>query len=191
MQASLKRAQATAFGQLAVAATEGDIETVKDIIARGHNIDQGDYDGRTTLHLAVSEHRLDIVKLLLDKGCNCSVLDTWGKSPLQEALDLDDLAIAEELCSKGAQVTKASVALLLGVADNEDKVRLLCTKAGVNVDIIDTNGKTALHYACADSLWRSCQNLLRLGANANVKDRCADQAYLYSARSQLCCCVVH
>lgn len=149
------------------------MDAVKNVIARGVNIDQGDYDGRTSLHLAVAEHKPDVVNLLLGKGCKWNVVDTWGTSPLLEALQNDELVIAQSLCDQGAQLSNTTVQFLLEAADNEDKLRLLCTRAGVDIDMADANGKTALHYACALRLWRSCQNLLSLGANANIKDKYA------------------
>lgn len=172
VQASLKRSQATALVQLTVAAAAGDIETVEDIVARGVNVDQGDYDGRTTLHIAVAERKSDVVSLLLDKGAKYDVVDTWGTTPLMQALSLDELAIADALCAKGAKLGTVPIAFLLGATENEEKLRLVCTKAGVNINAIDVDGKTALHHACALRMWRSCQNLLSLGANVNATDRC-------------------
>lgn len=164
-----------ALGQLIVAAIGGDIEAVEDIMARGVNVDQGDYDGRTVLHVAISEKRPEVVTLLLDKGAKWNVVDTWGMCPLQEALSIDELNIAEALCAKGAKLQTISVLALLDAACNEDKLRLLCTKAGVDINMADVDGKTALHHACALRMWRSCQNLLSLGANVNAADRCAAQ----------------
>lgn len=164
-----------ALGQLVVAAIDGDIETVEDVVARGVNVDQGDYDGRTVLHIAISEKKSEVVMMLLDKGAKWNVVDTWGTCPLREALSIDELSIAEALCAKGAKLEKITVLSLLDATCNEDKLRLLCTKAGVDINMADVDGKTALHHACALRMWRSCQNLLSLGADVNATDRCAGQ----------------
>lgn len=68
MQAALQQSQDAAIGELTYAASEGDIEAVRNLVARGVRINAGDYDGRTTMHLAVAEGRTEIVKLLLNKG---------------------------------------------------------------------------------------------------------------------------
>jgi glutaminase len=54
--------------ELTYAASDGDLDTVRILVARGVRVNAGDYDGRTTMHLAVAEGRTDIVKFLLDKG---------------------------------------------------------------------------------------------------------------------------
>jgi hypothetical protein len=65
---------------------------------------QADYNGRSTLHLAVSENRTEIVKVLLDKGASTEQQDIWGCTPLLESLSGHRTPIAEALISKGAHL---------------------------------------------------------------------------------------
>jgi ankyrin repeat protein len=62
---------------------------------------QADYNGRSTLHLAVSEKRTDVVKVLLDKGALTEQMDTWGRTPLSNALNSHSVDIVAALTSKG------------------------------------------------------------------------------------------
>ena len=68
------------------AASEGDIEEVKALLEFGNiDLNQGDYDRRTALHLAAGEGAHEIVQLLCDAGANVNVKDRWGNRPLDDA----------------------------------------------------------------------------------------------------------
>jgi ankyrin repeat protein len=57
-----------ALTQMTYAASEGDVDTVRALAARGLNLDAGDYDNRTTLHLAAAEGNARVVALLCQLG---------------------------------------------------------------------------------------------------------------------------
>jgi glutaminase len=70
---------------------------VQEMIASGVDFNQGDYDGRTPLHLAAAEGHIDIVKLLLRLGANPAPVDRWGGRPLDDALRHDRSLVAQLL----------------------------------------------------------------------------------------------
>ena len=61
---------------------DGKFDRIKELI---HNIDVnvGDYDKRTPLHLAASEGHFDVVKILVENGAILKE-DRWGNTPLKE-----------------------------------------------------------------------------------------------------------
>ena len=67
------------------AAYHGDVDEIRRLIALGVDVNNGDYDHRTPLHLAASEGHKDAVKLLLDKGASIKVKDRWNQTPLDDA----------------------------------------------------------------------------------------------------------
>jgi glutaminase len=95
----LKKNQSLADGVVSLiwACANGDLLTVQEMIASGVDFNQGDYDGRTPLHLAAAEGRIDIVKLLLRLGANPSPIDRWGGRPLDDALRHDHGRVAQIL----------------------------------------------------------------------------------------------
>ena len=68
------------------AAADGDIDEVEMLLMSGDiDINEGDYDKRTALHLAAGEGKEDIVGLLCRHKANVNVEDRWGNKPLDDA----------------------------------------------------------------------------------------------------------
>ncbi|KAL9182635.1 hypothetical protein ACHAXT_013287 [Thalassiosira profunda] len=79
---------ATAITRFIEAASAGDVEEAKALLEFGGlDMNQGDYDRRTALHLCCSEGKLKMVELLLQQeGVDVNVEDRWGNRPLDDAL---------------------------------------------------------------------------------------------------------
>eukprot|EP01135_Chromosphaera_perkinsii_P005396 Nk52_evm1s346 gene=Nk52_evmTU1s346 len=71
---------------LIYAACEGDLSTIKRLFLAGTDLNEGDYDGRTALHLAASEGREEVVDFLAKAGVDVNCLDRWGHTPLDDAV---------------------------------------------------------------------------------------------------------
>lgn len=76
--------------ELCLASAHGDISYIQSLIAKGCDINQGDYDLRTPLHLAVCERKYEAVRYLTLRGAKIDAKDRWGNSPLDEAKKLKD-----------------------------------------------------------------------------------------------------
>ena len=64
------------------------------------DVNVGDYDRRTPLHLAASAGHLSIVQYLVENGVDINPRDRWGSTPLNDA---KDSAIVEYLLAHGAE----------------------------------------------------------------------------------------
>ena len=67
------------------AAARGDIHSIQHMVARGYNIQDADYDGRTPLHLAAAEGHMELVEYLYNKGGDIAHKDRWGRSAIDDA----------------------------------------------------------------------------------------------------------
>jgi len=67
------------------AASQGDLNEVRALVASGVEPGTADYDGRTALHLAAAEGQLDVVRYLLACGTDAQPVDRWGGTPLSDA----------------------------------------------------------------------------------------------------------
>jgi glutaminase len=77
--------QTEAVVALTWAASQGDLNEVRSLIATGVEPGTADYDGRTPLHLAAAEGQVDVVRYLLAAGADPRPADRWGGTPLSDA----------------------------------------------------------------------------------------------------------
>lgn len=67
------------------AASQGDLRGIESLVARGADINVGDYDGRTPMHLAASEGHTAVVSAFIARGAAIAPRDRWGNTPLDDA----------------------------------------------------------------------------------------------------------
>ncbi|HEY4024441.1 MAG TPA: glutaminase A [Pseudonocardiaceae bacterium] len=79
------------------AASQGDLDEVRALVATGSDPGGADYDGRTGLHLAAAEGHRDVVEYLLSVGADPEPVDRWGGTPLTDAERGDHGQVAELL----------------------------------------------------------------------------------------------
>ena len=77
--------QAEAVVALTWAASQGDLDEVRALIATGIGPGTADYDGRTPLHLAAAEGQAEVARYLLAAGADPRPRDRWGGIPLSDA----------------------------------------------------------------------------------------------------------
>lgn len=94
--------------ELCWAASEGDLNGVRRLVARGVDLDSADYDGRTAIHLAASEGRDQVVAFLLERGVKPDPVDRWGGIPLDDAVRGGHERVAEMLAMRSASSTEAA-----------------------------------------------------------------------------------
>lgn len=61
-------------------ASEGDLDGIRELLESGIDVNFGDIDGRTALHVAACQGRPDVVDLLLQKGAKVDPEDRWGST---------------------------------------------------------------------------------------------------------------
>ena len=52
------------------------------------DINEGDYDSRTPLHIAVEEQNLESIQILINNNADPDIKDRWGMSPMEKANEL-------------------------------------------------------------------------------------------------------
>ena len=79
------QARTEAVVALTWAASQGDLDEVRALIATGVEPGTADYDGRTPLHLAAAEGQMEVARHLLAAGADPHPVDRWGGTPLTDA----------------------------------------------------------------------------------------------------------
>ncbi|KXH36172.1 ankyrin-2 ankyrin [Colletotrichum simmondsii] len=132
---------ATMFGQL---------ETIKELVSRGSNINAKDYDGWTPLHFAINLEKKDTVELLLELGA-AHMETKKGETPLDFAMPKEEYYIKR---------VKSSIQqnLKTGADIHCDKQWLSSLSQAMEKAIIDGDTKT-------------CKKLLAEGCPVDIKMR--------------------
>ena len=146
----LKRQESFILSELQLACQQGDITTVKKLLARGHDINEVDKYGRTPLIFTCEKGSHGIATLLLDKN---AYVNTAEKRYGHTALIAASMRGSETLVS----------ALLDG---------------GSDIDCVDKNRKSALYHAVEMQHTNVVLSLLAAGANTDLQSNVGRTALL-------------
>lgn len=87
---------------------DGDLDLLKCLLLAGCNVNAGDYDARTALHISAAEGNLPAVRLLLEVGrADVTVRDRWNNTPLMEARRVNAVAVMAALQAAGASASNS------------------------------------------------------------------------------------
>lgn len=129
--------------QCLLAASEGNIRAIRNLIAAGADINAQDAGSKSSpLHRAVENGHSAVIRKLVQLGADVEQVDSLGRTPLFLAIERDDLHCARELLEANAHVDKA-----------------------------ESRGWTPLHAAAESGNLNITRMLLNSGANPNAKSR--------------------
>jgi len=136
----LQKAGAHDVGDLSVAAAQGDIGKISELLKNGANINETDHAGNTPLYYSVRRGHPEVARLLIQNGANVNPFNLWGQTA-QGEFEL-------ELAIQGPNRSE----LDWGVPEDEGNRRRaifkeLFAKYPVNPSYQDSHGRTALHQS--------------------------------------------
>eukprot|EP00434_Breviolum_minutum_P007991 symbB.v1.2.007048.t1/scaffold414.1/size398445/12 len=95
-------------GELCSAACEGDMDTLKKLIASGHVVNACDYDRRTAIHIAAAEGNKEVVSYLLSQRADSNAKDRWGHTAFDEAKRASHKEVLDLLAKERPAMTDSS-----------------------------------------------------------------------------------
>jgi len=155
---------------------DNDINSVKEMIAAGADINKKDSNGYTSLMTACHYNRLEIAKLLVSAGAELNVQEkSYGYTPLILACQYKYHDLAKYLISKGADINiqgkEGATALMAAASNSREIVELLLSK-GADVNARMTDGTGVFAQCITGIYWDSvpielAETLLAKGADVD------------------------
>jgi ankyrin repeat protein len=161
---------------LLTAARNGDLETVKNLISVGVNINPIRYqDQSTPLILTSWQNHASIVKVLLDGKANVNIKNIHHRTALLWATVNNNTEISKLLLDAGADPNVLSISkeiplILAAVRGNVDIVRMLLDKGADVNDVRTKTNSLPLHFAAGRGRLEVAKLLVSRGSNINAKD---------------------
>ncbi len=160
---------------LMIAAKEGQVERVRELVAAEADVNRANANGGTPLMYAALGGNAEIVRMLLDNGAtvNATADNRW--SALMIASAKGYVQIAELLLDRGADTNLQDVyrwtPVMRAAYENRiDMVRLLLRQPGVDVNRAGENEITALHLAASQGYSDIARILIEHGARPDARD---------------------
>ncbi|XP_066530233.1 kinase D-interacting substrate of 220 kDa B isoform X1 [Hoplias malabaricus] len=171
---------------LMVAAEQGSLEIVQELIRRGANINLDDVDCWTALISAAKEGHVEVVKELLDNNANVEHRDMGGWTAIMWAAYKGRVEVARLLLEKRANPNitgQYSVYPIIWAAGrgHAEIVRLLL-RHGAKVNCSDKYGTTALIWAARKGHYDCVMHLLENGANVDQEGANSMTALIVAVR---------
>ena len=118
-------------------------ESILDkLLKAGIDIDYQNQEGDTCLHLCIKRNKIASVKWLIDNNCILNIKNKNNMSPIKLAVSLGSIKI----------------------------VKLLLDTGDINIDEVDTDGRTLLHDAVLNGEIEIVNELIKNSANVNILD---------------------
>ncbi|NBC66897.1 MAG: ankyrin repeat domain-containing protein [Bacteroidetes bacterium] len=151
-QPDTQTSQSYSAEDLRNASLQGDLESVRQIVDSGVNIEEGDQLDRTPLMFASFNGHSEVVLFLIEQGADVQKQNSEGRTPLMFASSGPFPETVELLLENGADPNiKDSVegwsALMYAAAEGNMEVIEVLLDYNADISLSDTDGETAADFA--------------------------------------------
>jgi ankyrin repeat protein len=161
---------------LRLAATDGNLNGIRDALSDGASVNEADAEGFTALHCATMAKHPQIVRTLLNAGANIRAESTRGTTPFSLAVALEAHEITRIYLEAGIDPNEplscGATPLYLACINGDEQTIAMLLHAGAKVNLASASGSTPL-VACvcaADHAPAVTLQLLAAGADINAAD---------------------
>ena len=133
---------------LLLAATKGDVNKIRELLAQGADVNSKDFQGETPLLKAKD---LETVEFLLAQGARVDDKNNYGFTALIRASDLGRTSVVQALLERGAKINSinkyGNTPLMSAAMNGHVEVVATLLKLGADKAASNNLGKTALMFA--------------------------------------------
>jgi len=166
----------TALNMLAQDKSNFKLDTANCLISSGANIGARDNHGNTPLLNALFSNNFEFVELLINKGADLLVTNKDGYTVLHAAVEAGILKAIDLFLDRHidvhAKTTEGKTPLHL-TNTQKDQMEMIAAllAAGANVNAVDNNGETILHYAARYKNYFIAAYLVDYGAQLDLQNK--------------------
>ena len=162
----------------AAGSSDNSCEILRCLIENGADIDKGRNDNQTPLMIAAQKGHVSVATFLIEHGANVDLQDENGNTALHHTLYGSDVSceILSCLTGSGADVNgvnkvKHTPLMIAAKRGHLNALTLLIKHGAHDVDLEDSDGYTALHYAVysSDISCEILSCLIGIGADVNAR----------------------
>lgn len=179
---------ASTESRLLDAARDGDVKTVRALLAQHVPVTAADADGSTALHYAVRANNTELADLLIANGANVKAVTRYNVNPLALACSNGNADMIEHLLKAGADANSTSeegqtALMTAALAGKVDAIKvLLAHGAKVNVEE-PVKGQSALMWAASEGNTGAVESLIEFGADVKAKSKSGFTPLLFAVRN--------
>ena len=170
--ADANTAMANGVSALWQASQNGHGEVVRALLDGGADPNKADERRASPLWIAAQNGHTAVIERLLQKGASPDAANSDGVSPFWQACNFGRTDVIRLLLQRGSNVNQMCCAmspLHIACQKGLSEVALLLLSNGADVHAVDMNGAAPLWIAVANGLRPVVQEMLRMGAKADVR----------------------
>jgi ankyrin repeat protein len=156
------------------AATQGDLQHVKELLAAGADVNARSSSGETPLHNAAYSGNVALMELLLASGADVNAKERSGATPLHVAAQRGYMEVAEVLLAHKASVDAknnvGTAPLQFAAQEGKKEVAQVLISHKADINATSSDGQRPLHAAALNGHTDLVSLLLANGAEVNAKE---------------------
>lgn len=168
---------------LVLAAKQGNLAAVKEVLATGAHVDATNYSldqhGLQAIHYATIAGNAELMKVLLNAGAQINAIDYSGMQPIHYAVINGNLKLVNYVLGVGADVNAANKngeqPLHLAASSGNAEIVNALIKSGANLEARNSAGLTPIFNAAIAGQINVVKILLNDGAKPNPTDAYGNQ----------------
>lgn len=144
-EAQIAKEKAQRETLLIEAAGKGDVALVKDLIAKGTDVNIKDREGNTPIMPAAGWNRVEVIKALLSKGASINAKNRYSDTALMRASKYGHVEAVQALLAAGALINEKNngnqSALMIAIKEQKPEVAKLLISKGADINVTITTGE--------------------------------------------------